>query len=102
MWTERLRTTSISDGEGESQNDLESLDFPSPHSVPTSIASGNSRLRWSREAGQRDRWMALLWKARISPGTWSRSDLQSPTGLLTDVQAEGGDPGGAQSRCDVR
>jgi hypothetical protein len=36
-------------------------------------------LRWPREAGQPDKWIALLWKAKISPGTWSRNDPQIST-----------------------
>ena len=36
-------------------------------------------VRWPRFSGQQDKWIALLWKAKISPGTWSRNDPQIST-----------------------
>lgn len=53
--------------------------MPSPASPqlcttsPSLVDTTGLTLRWPQEARQPDNWIALLWKAKISPGTWSRN-----------------------------
>ena len=42
-----------------------------------SLVAAISHVRWLREAGQPDRWIALPWRAKISPGTWGEMTRRS-------------------------